>query len=547
MADEKENSGAKDGGAPGDIPEVEAEVVSDATSETKGLFADTPKDAPDGPEEQKSERIEVASEHTRRGLVSPGVLFFAGLTLAALAAGAYWYFTAREPSASEALQQTPEPTASAPSTEQIEGENKVANTSSEQAKGAAENPSPLAAGDAVLPDAAPDFDNATLIEEAKGTTQDAPAEIEDTASVDNNEPPTITFEIDGENVEDLGSAPADGVLDTAQGDTVGSAATKPVDETPADAKLTSDSEGRAGAGDSDATAQPSLDEAAAPGALETNLEAENQPLEKSAEPAVAHDMAAAEAAEPATDLTERDTDESERVAALETALAEEKARAEAVENDLARLRAEQAEILVALQTANNRAAAAEAEAAVLREENAALERTAQNSPVAAGAIALNAVSRAVDEGRPFAGDLAALARLAPDADAINTLKPHAEIGAPTMAEISAAFDDAARQGLAVAGRENANGVWERYAARAASVVSVRPATPQPGDKPRAIISRAEHAVEIGDLETALYEVQMLPEPAQDAMHDWVQMAQSRASINQALRSLTAMIADQANG
>ncbi len=523
MADEKKPPNADpetnpDSASDDAIPEVEAEIVDDLEAPKDGPFADDVIKTPEAEPENKA-------DGAARSFVSPGVLFFVGLTLAAIAAGAFWYLTDRDenPAASPAATSNPDP--GVVQSDETNAQDKLVNTQVETAKDAAANATPREHADAQLP-AAEDFDNETLAQSAKDAVADAIAADADAVIETQSEAPVpLTLEVESDTESQNDTQAEDGAA-------------------PADAPTVSESDDGAGS----------------PGAPSNGADGSDAPEDIASPPNAFEDVEAAPASEtPEVDMSNAPSTEHQsiedgdalpnptRLASLEDALAEAREREAALEASLADTRRERDESVLALATARDRAAAAEAEIAALRQENAALERAAQNAPVAAAAVALSAVARAVNDGAPFSGDLSALARLAPNTNAIETLHAYADAGAPTMAEIHDAFRGAAREGLAVARRENANGVWERYAARAASVVSVRPAAPQPGDEPSAVISRAEFAVKNGDLETALSELKRLPQPAQIAMQDWVELAQSRTAIDEAVAKLTAIVAGQANG
>ena len=82
-------------------------------------------------------------------------------------------------------------------------------------------------------------------------------------------------------------------------------------------------------------------------------------------------------------------------------------------------------------------------------------------------------------------------------------------------------------------------------ARAKSVISVRPATPQAGDAPGAVISRAENALSEGETAFALLQLEDLPLVAQSAMADWIADARARAEAEAALAMLQSRLAGEA--
>ncbi len=241
-----------------------------------------------------------------------------------------------------------------------------------------------------------------------------------------------------------------------------------------------------------------------------------------------------------------------------------------IENDLGAIkeivRLETADIVAALAAERARSAALEDEVAALRQDFAAAlgerdERAAaqwsslradldkiQNidgiapAQFAAGVVAFGGLERAVKAGAPYARELALLAEIAPDAPAIRILQPHAESGVPALLVLRDGFGAAARAGLAAAGEEKHGAI----AARLMGLISVRPAKPEAGDSPAAIISRAESAVSQNDISRALDELRPLPEPAREAMGEWLAQAHARVAAEAAVAALGERFT-QANG
>ena len=86
-----------------------------------------------------------------------------------------------------------------------------------------------------------------------------------------------------------------------------------------------------------------------------------------------------------------------------------------------------------------------------------------------------------------------------------------------------------------------------FVARLQNLVSVRPATPQEGDTPRAIISRAEYAVERDNFADALTELDRLPDAAKTAMAEWVNAAQARLDAANAIDDINRVLLSQLPG
>jgi hypothetical protein len=216
---------------------------------------------------------------------------------------------------------------------------------------------------------------------------------------------------------------------------------------------------------------------------------------------------------------------------LEAALIEERQRNADQAAEISALRAELSAALAA------RDQAVEEERAALRAEMEKIsnEDVKISTQHMKASFALAALTRAVDQGDPYTEELAAISQFDPAAAA--TLTAQAETGVATEAALRERFPAAARAALAAAGQEQAGGGVSGLVARAASVISVRPASPQAGDTPGAVLSRAEHALGQGETAFALLQLEDLPMSAQTAMADWIADARARAEAEAALAAL----------
>ncbi len=161
---------------------------------------------------------------------------------------------------------------------------------------------------------------------------------------------------------------------------------------------------------------------------------------------------------------------------------------------------------------------------------------------AAAALALNNLRHRAEQGEPFTTELDVLAGYLPQGGEIATLRRYAEVDIPMKDELETAFSIAAREALAVAGREAKTGLGEKLSARITSLVSVRPAEPIEGDSARAIISRAEAFIEAGDIRAGANELGALVDGPRTAMADWLALAQARIAVDGAIASLGARLA-----
>ncbi|MFQ5564347.1 MAG: COG4223 family protein [Parvularculaceae bacterium] len=197
----------------------------------------------------------------------------------------------------------------------------------------------------------------------------------------------------------------------------------------------------------------------------------------------------------------------------------------------------------ALEEEHRRSARQSAEIDALREEIGKV-RSGSAAPAsrrAAAALALISLQRSIDAGGPYKEELEVLQRLAPDLAAVERLRARAEIGAPTVARLKERFPDAARAAIAASDRARADGPFGRLMANLQSLVSARPARPQPGDGVRAVISRAEARLAADDLAGALGELDALEPVAEEAMGPWLIDARARDVATQAIDDLNGLL------
>ena len=156
-------------------------------------------------------------------------------------------------------------------------------------------------------------------------------------------------------------------------------------------------------------------------------------------------------------------------------------------------------------------------------------------------LALGRVSVALEAGGSFSSaldDLRAAGLAIPDA-----LSADAAGGVPTLVDLQRTFPDAAREALAAALRADAGSTWsERVGAFLRTQAGIRSLTPREGDDPDAILSRAEAALDGGDVAAALTGIASLPESAQAAMAEWIAEATKRQAAVDALAGLSASLA-----
>lgn len=111
--------------------------------------------------------------------------------------------------------------------------------------------------------------------------------------------------------------------------------------------------------------------------------------------------------------------------------------------------------------------------------------------------------------------------------------------APTLKELQDRYDDAARRALAAtrkAGKDGdlGTGLADFFSRR----TNARAVTPREGNDPDAIQARAGAKLADGDVAAALAELEAMPEPARDAMDDWLADAETWVATEAAIEQIT---------
>ena len=174
-----------------------------------------------------------------------------------------------------------------------------------------------------------------------------------------------------------------------------------------------------------------------------------------------------------------------------------------------------------------RAAEQEAEAKAVTE--AAQKQAARTDAVAR----LVAAARA---GAPYADLLPALEGLPVDP----VLQEAASAGLVTQNALADSFPEAARKALEASLRATGGeGLGDRFYTFLRIQTGARSLEPREGTDPDAVLSRAEAAVEMGDIAKALDELAGLPPEGQSEMTDWAAKARQWLAAGKALDDLAA--------
>ncbi|HLS18892.1 MAG TPA: hypothetical protein VK090_03705 [Paracoccaceae bacterium] len=112
----------------------------------------------------------------------------------------------------------------------------------------------------------------------------------------------------------------------------------------------------------------------------------------------------------------------------------------------------------------------------------------------------------------------------------------AETGVPTVAELRTSFARPARNAIeASIEEESGGGILGQARARVGSVLAGRPAGEQEGESVEAILSRVDARLRENEAEAALAEAETLPEPAQQALGQWLEKLRDHVAASAAAR------------
>ncbi|MGB0660576.1 MAG: hypothetical protein ACPGNV_10385 [Mangrovicoccus sp.] len=213
-----------------------------------------------------------------------------------------------------------------------------------------------------------------------------------------------------------------------------------------------------------------------------------------------------------------------------TARAQMQAVREEAEAQMAEVqRLTQEELEKARLDAEKRQAEAEERAA------AAQAQAVSDAEAAAAAAAFSQLEADLNAGRSFAGTLPAIGEVA---DLPEVLTANAEAGIPTLEQLQRSFDPLARDALQASLRTTmTEEPSNRLVAFLRTQTGLRSIEAAEGDDPDAVLSRAQTAVDAGDLAAATAELSALPEAGQSILADWAADANARVAVADAMAAL----------
>lgn len=152
--------------------------------------------------------------------------------------------------------------------------------------------------------------------------------------------------------------------------------------------------------------------------------------------------------------------------------------------------------------------------------------------VAARALSVSALKSAVDSGRPFETELAAVKAGLPKDTDLSALEAYAKTGVTQTSVLIAEFPAVARSMFAAITKPDQEGdLLDSFISGAKSIIAVRGPGDADGTGPQAELRRMENAVSGGDLAAALKAYGALPDTAKQTGADWAKRAEARVSID----------------
>lgn len=159
--------------------------------------------------------------------------------------------------------------------------------------------------------------------------------------------------------------------------------------------------------------------------------------------------------------------------------------------------------------------------------------------LASRAIAISALKEAVDDGRPYGTELAAVSKMLPEGTDLSLLTQNAEEGIETTAQLIADFPNVARSmGAALNRAEAGDDVLDQLLTNARSLVTIRRSGEESSTDPSSVIGSMAKKVATADLAGALTSYDALPEAARQAGAAWANAAKTRLEADSLVSKVT---------
>jgi hypothetical protein len=174
----------------------------------------------------------------------------------------------------------------------------------------------------------------------------------------------------------------------------------------------------------------------------------------------------------------------------------------------------------------------------LPREVAAEEQKAPEGPDPAAVMVIaHSLQKALERGKPYASEIAALSAQGVDKDALTALTPSADSGAPTSHALRASFHPLVKKMEASAEHHAEESLSDRILHGASKLVKMR----GPGEATKIevaeIAAKIETALDHDDIAAALASFDELPEPAKTVAREWEETARRRLEADRAAASI----------
>ncbi|MCG8440676.1 MAG: hypothetical protein MI723_02600 [Caulobacterales bacterium] len=155
---------------------------------------------------------------------------------------------------------------------------------------------------------------------------------------------------------------------------------------------------------------------------------------------------------------------------------------------------------------------------------------------AAAALAFADLDEATGDGRGFTAEIDAAAPYFSEDASFEALRAYADMGAPTLGDLTVGFRAAARAATrAEAG--SPGGVFEQVGRAVGGVVTVRRPEAALADGTSDVLERAQARLDRADLAGAIGEARRLTGPAGEAVAEWIAAAERRLEVDRAVDEL----------
>ncbi|WP_321343949.1 hypothetical protein [Breoghania sp.] len=161
---------------------------------------------------------------------------------------------------------------------------------------------------------------------------------------------------------------------------------------------------------------------------------------------------------------------------------------------------------------------------------------------ASRAVAVSLLKNAVDAGRSYTVELAAVRNALPEGTDFSALDAHAESGLKTITQLTREFPQvAAAMALTLERVDTGNSVADTFLNNMRSLVQVRSTGSGAGSGPMGALGQMEASVRAGNIDGALEIYETLPDGTQNAGKDWAASARARLAADALVDTVTSEV------